>query len=79
MAKLLDGKIPLIGVGGISSAKDAYDKICAGASAIQLYTALIYNGMSLPGRISRELDNLLEQNGHSKISQAVGSKVEKWL
>ena len=79
MAKLLDGKIPLIGVGGISSAKDAYDKICAGASAVQLYTALIYNGMSLPGHISRELDSLLEHNGHSKISQAVGSKIERWL
>jgi len=79
MAKLLEGKIPLIGVGGVSSANDAYDKICAGASAIQLYTALVYQGMSLPIYISRELDSILEQNGHSKISQAVGSKIEEWL
>ncbi len=79
IAKLLEGQIPLIGVGGVSSAQDVYDKICAGASAVQLYTALVYHGMSLPCDISKGLDSLLIQNGYSNISQAIGSKIYKWL
>lgn len=79
MAVLLEGKIPLIGVGGVSCAQDAYEKICAGASAVQLYTALVYHGMSLPGDISKGLDELLKQKGYSNILQAVGSEIDKWL
>jgi dihydroorotate dehydrogenase len=79
MAALLEGKIPLIGVGGVSNAQEAYHKICAGASAVQLYTALVYHGMSLPSNISKGLDELLKQNGYSNVSQAVGSKINKWL
>jgi dihydroorotate dehydrogenase len=71
--------IPLIGVGGISSAKDAYAKICAGASAVQLYTALVYGGMSLVADIANGLDRHLAQDGFETVADAVGSKREDWL
>ena len=54
------GGIPIIGVGGIGSGKDAYDKIKAGASLVQLYTALVYEGTPIVGRIKRELGQLLQ-------------------
>ena len=53
------GSLPIIGVGGVSSGQDAYDKILAGASLIQLYTALVYEGPPLVTRIKRELIQLL--------------------
>ncbi|MEI7669327.1 MAG: quinone-dependent dihydroorotate dehydrogenase [Pseudomonadota bacterium] len=73
--RISNGKIPLIGVGGISSAEDAYTKIKAGASLIQLYTALIYNGMKIVNDINEGLIKLLERDGfsHHQIQQAVGS------
>jgi dihydroorotate dehydrogenase len=79
LSELTDGTIPLVGVGGIASAEDAYAKICAGASAVQLYTALIYQGLSLASDIARGLDTLLERDGHSNIAHAVGSKRQDWL
>ena len=54
------GRIPIIGVGGISSGKDAYEKLRAGASLVQVYTALTYDGPPLVGRIKRELAEILE-------------------
>lgn len=74
MYKLTFRKIPIIGVGGISSPQDAYDKICAGASLVQLYSALIYQGFGLVRRINDELPNFLERDGFKNISEAVGSK-----
>ena len=71
--------IPLIGVGGIGSARDAYDKIRAGASAVQLYTALVYGGLSLAGRIAEGLDQLLRQGGFSSVEEARGTGRETWL
>ena len=71
--RLTGGKVPLIGVGGIASAEQAYAKIRAGASAVQLYTAMVYGGISLPGRIARGLDRLLEQDGFGNVSEAVGA------
>ncbi|THH37113.1 quinone-dependent dihydroorotate dehydrogenase [Aliishimia ponticola] len=71
--------IPLIGVGGISSAEDAYAKIRAGASAVQLYTAMVYHGLSLGAEVARGLDRLLERNGFSNVSEAVGTGREDWL
>ena len=71
--------IPLIGVGGISSAQDAYDKIRAGASAVQLYSALVYHGIDLVIDIAKGLDKLLEKDGYSHVSQAVGTHKETWL
>lgn len=66
------GKIPLIGVGGISSAEQAYAKIKAGASLVQLYTALAYSGFALVREINDGLEALLERDGYSNISEAVG-------
>ncbi|MGR3572398.1 quinone-dependent dihydroorotate dehydrogenase [Brevirhabdus sp.] len=75
----VDGRVPLIGVGGISSAQDAYAKILAGASAVQLYTALIYGGLSLASEIATGLDRLLERDGFANVAQAVGAGRHKWL
>ena len=66
------GQVPLIGVGGISSGADAFRKICAGASLVQLYTALVYQGPGLIARIKRELSALLEKNGVRTISEITG-------
>jgi dihydroorotate dehydrogenase len=66
------GHIPLIGVGGIFSAEDAYEKICAGATLVQLYTGLIYRGSGLPHRINAGLVHLLQRDGLTHLSQAVG-------
>ena len=79
LAKNTKSQIPLIGVGGISSAEDAYVKILAGASAVQLYTALVYKGLSLVGDIVRGLDDLLQKDGYENISDAVGKKTDSWI
>lgn len=55
----LTGKLPIIGVGGVFSGKDAYDKIKAGASLVQLYTSFIYHGPPRVSRVKRELDELI--------------------
>ena len=70
--RLTDGKIPLIGAGGIDSGAAAYTKIKAGASLVQLYTALIYKGPGLVRRIAEELGTLLERDGCSSVTEAVG-------
>ncbi|UWP92965.1 quinone-dependent dihydroorotate dehydrogenase [Aliiroseovarius crassostreae] len=79
LSKLSDGKLPLIGVGGISSAEQAYAKIRAGASVVQLYSALAYQGLSLVEEVARGLDTLLARDGFSKVSEAVGTGREDWL
>lgn len=79
LSHLTGGKMPLIGVGGIASAEDAYAKICAGASAVQLYSALVYQGLSLVGEIAHGLDHLLERDGHATVAAAIGTKREDWL
>lgn len=73
MYELTEGRLPLIGVGGISSGEDAYAKIRAGASLVQLYTALIYQGTALVTRINRDLVRLLERDGFSSVTDAVGA------
>ncbi len=79
LSQLTDGRIPLIGVGGISSAEDAYAKIRAGASAVQLYTALVYQGLSLVPRIAKGLDALLARDGFATVAEAVGTDRDRWL
>ncbi len=79
LSQLSQGQIPLIGVGGISSAEQAYAKICAGASAVQFYTAMVYGGISLAAEIARGLDTLLVRDGFASVAEAVGSKREDWL
>jgi dihydroorotate dehydrogenase len=72
MYRLTGGKIPLIGVGGVENGQDAYDKIRAGASFVQLYTALVFDGPWLVPRVKRELADLLERDGFSCVADAVG-------
>jgi dihydroorotate dehydrogenase len=76
MYALTQGTIPLIGVGGISSAHDAYQKILAGASAVQLYTALVYQGLGLVATIKRGLVELLARDGFATIKDAVGKGIQ---
>jgi dihydroorotate dehydrogenase len=70
--RLTEGRLPLIGVGGIASAQDAYSKIRCGASLIQLYTAIIYQGFSVVNTINKGLVTLLKKDGLTHLSQAVG-------
>jgi dihydroorotate dehydrogenase len=77
--EITDGQVPLIGVGGIASGEEAYDKIRAGASAVQLYTGLAYHGLSLAADIARDLDTLLERDGFANISEATGTGRKDWL
>jgi dihydroorotate dehydrogenase len=71
--RLTKGRLPLIGVGGITTGADAYAKIRAGASALQLHTALIYQGWKVVARVLGELESLLAADGYASLSQAVGS------
>ena len=66
--------IPLVGVGGIASAEDAWARIRAGASLVQLYSAMVYGGPGLPRRILRGLEALLRRDGFASIAEAVGSE-----
>ncbi|MBR3369959.1 MAG: quinone-dependent dihydroorotate dehydrogenase [Rhodobacteraceae bacterium] len=79
LSHLTQGAVPLIGVGGVSSAQQAYAKIRAGASAVQLYSALVYEGLSLVGRINQGLADALERDGLANVAQAVGLDRDKWL
>ncbi|XP_023857795.1 dihydroorotate dehydrogenase (quinone), mitochondrial isoform X4 [Salvelinus sp. IW2-2015] len=73
MYSLTKGKVPIIGVGGVASGQDALDKICAGASLVQLYTSLTYQGPPVVTKIKRELEQLLKEQGFASISDAVGA------
>ncbi|WP_306045314.1 quinone-dependent dihydroorotate dehydrogenase [Nioella sp. MMSF_3534] len=79
LSQLTEGKLPLIGVGGVGSAEQAYAKIRAGASAVQLYTALVYGGLSLAADIVRGLDHLLERDGYASVADAVGTGRSDWI
>ena len=68
------GRLPIIGVGGIFNAEDAYDKIRAGASAVQIYTGFIYEGPATVKRINRGLIRLLERDGFKSVAEAVGQR-----
>lgn len=73
MYNLTQGKVPIIGIGGVASGQDALDKIRAGASLIQLYTALTFHGPPVVTKIKRELEQLLQEQGFSSVSEAVGA------
>jgi dihydroorotate dehydrogenase len=68
------GAIPLVGVGGIASADDAYTKIRAGASLVQLYTALVYQGPGLVARIKAGLAARLKADGFARLEDAIGTE-----
>ncbi len=70
--KQLNGKVPIIGVGGVNSGKSAYEKITAGASLLQLYTGLVYKGPLLVKNIKKELIQILKSEGLNNIKDAVG-------
>ena len=73
-AKELAGEFDLIGAGGIASGANAYAKIKAGAHAVQLYSALVYEGPGLVQKIKRDLAKLLKADGHKNVSEAVGTE-----
>ena len=70
--KLLDGKVPIIGVGGVNSGKSAYEKIIAGASLLQLYTGFVYRGPSTAKYIKKELIQILKVEGVKNIKDIIG-------
>ncbi|PKP95518.1 MAG: dihydroorotate dehydrogenase (quinone) [Alphaproteobacteria bacterium HGW-Alphaproteobacteria-14] len=72
--KATGGAIPLVGVGGIASAQHAWERIRAGASLVQLYSAMVYEGPGLGARIVRGLEALMQRDGFSSIAEAVGSE-----
>lgn len=76
--QLTQGHMPLIGVGGVASGAQAYAKIRAGASAVQLYTGLVYGGLSLVTKIAMELDAHLQRDGFATVADAVGTGVSEW-
>ena len=73
--KQLNGKIPIIGVGGVNSGKSAYEKIIAGASLLQLYTGLVYKGPSIVKNIKKELIQILKVEGLNNIKDAIGKNL----
>jgi len=79
LSQLTGGALPLIGVGGISTPEQAYAKIRAGATAVQIYTAMVYEGISLPARLARGLDGLLARDGFASVVSAVGTGRAAWL
>jgi len=72
--KATGGVIPLVGVGGIATAEHAWERIRAGASLVQLYSAMVYEGPGLGGQIVRGLERLMRRDGFSSIAEAVGSE-----
>ena len=73
MYRLTEGRVPLIGVGGIAAGRDAYAKIRAGASLVQLYSELVYEGPGLIGRIKTDLAQSLKADGFTSLAQAIGA------
>ena len=72
--KATGGAVPLVGVGGIASAEDAWDRIRAGASLVQLYSAMVYEGPGLAAKIVKGLERLMRRDGFSSIAEAVGTE-----
>ena len=75
--QITQGRLPIIGVGGIFTAQDAYEKIMAGANAVQIYTGWVFEGPGAVKRINKGLLRLLERDGFKHISEAVGRRVRK--
>ena len=76
---MTEGRLPLIGVGGVGTPEQAYAKIRAGASAVQFYTALVYHGLGLVPRLLAGLDRLLARDGFATVAEAVGTGRREWL
>ena len=76
--KLTAGKIPLIGVGGIFTAQDAWEKICAGASLVQLYTGFIYQGPGIVAEINSGLLDIIKLEGMRSLDEAIGCRAQEF-
>ncbi|KAL3816311.1 hypothetical protein ACHAXA_011072 [Cyclostephanos tholiformis] len=76
MYRLTEGKLPIIGVGGVGSGRDAFDKMKAGASLVQVYSMMVYEGPGLVSRIRKELAEILLENGYKSVDEVVGSSCE---
>ena len=72
--KIFNNKIKIIGVGGVDTGKSAYEKFISGASYIQLYTGMVYQGPNIVNNISEELNDILVSDGIKNIEEIVGSK-----
>lgn len=79
LSHLTGGRLPLIGVGGIATADQAWEKLRAGASAVQLYTALVYGGLTLAARIAQGLEDRARAQGLTTITQITGTGRGDWL
>lgn len=79
LARATAGHVPLIGVGGIGSLEDAWQKLRAGAAAVQLYSALVYGGLSLAPRIAEGLDARLAREGFGNVAELTGTGIGDWL
>lgn len=77
MYKLTNGVIPLIGVGGVSTGKDAYEKIRAGATLVQMYSCMVYDGPTAVPRAKQELEALLLADGYTSVVDAIGAAHKK--
>ncbi|XP_016147719.1 dihydroorotate dehydrogenase (quinone), mitochondrial-like [Sinocyclocheilus grahami] len=73
MYTLKQGKLPIVGVSGVASGQDTLDKIRAGASLVQLYTALVYQGPPVVNKIKSELDDALKAQGFTCVAEAIGA------
>jgi dihydroorotate dehydrogenase len=76
LRRVTGGRVPIIGVGGIANGADALEFVRAGATLVQLYTALVYEGPGLVRRIKQELAGLLKREGFPSVADAVGSAVK---
>ena len=74
---LTSGLVPIIGVGGIFTAEDAWEKICAGASLIQLYTGFIYQGPKIAQEINEGLAQTIKREGFGTLDEAIGSRAKE--
>jgi dihydroorotate dehydrogenase len=74
--RLTGGKVPIVGVGGIFTPEDAWEKIAAGASLVQLYTGFIYRGPSIVREINKGLESILRREGFSTLEDAIGCRVK---
>jgi len=74
MYKLTEGKVPIIGVGGVGSGRDAYDKLKAGASLVQVYSMMVYEGPGVVSRIRKELADIILENGYKGVEDVVGAE-----
>ncbi len=76
---MTNGKVPIVGVGGVSSGQDMYDKMCAGASLVQLYTAFVFEGVSLIPNIMKEFSEILQKNNVTNCADIIGMSSTKYL